>query len=174
MMTARTTPNLYSVDKGDEREELRALAINQLAGVLADLNLVRPVTSSELKRLARNETRTRVGNLAVLREQHARAKTTFERQALKILRPSCALDPFAQEASATSNTKACVKRPMAVVAMPSTFAVLRLIASMLGTHVRSESTNTATDRSSVSRANLPDYQSAYGREVPTSGCEHVP
>jgi hypothetical protein len=76
------TPNLYSVDKGDEREELRALAINQLAGVLADLNLVRPVTSSELKRLARGETRTRVGNLAVLREQHAKAKTAFERQAL--------------------------------------------------------------------------------------------
>jgi hypothetical protein len=75
-------PNLYSVDKADEREELRALAINQLAGVLADLNLVRPLTSSELKRFARDETRTSYGDLAVLRQEHAKARTTFERKAL--------------------------------------------------------------------------------------------
>ena len=76
------TPNLYSVDNADEREELRALAINQLAGVLADLNLVRPLTSSELKRFARDETRTSYGDLAALRRQHAGAKTAFERKAL--------------------------------------------------------------------------------------------
>jgi hypothetical protein len=76
------TPNLYSVGKEDEREELRALAINQLAGVLADLNLVRPLTTSELKRFERDETRTRYGNLAALREQHAKAKSTFEQRAL--------------------------------------------------------------------------------------------
>jgi len=76
------TPNLYSVGKEDEREELRALAINQLAGVLADLNLVRPLTASELKRFERDETRTRCGNLAALREQHAKAKSTFEQRAL--------------------------------------------------------------------------------------------
>jgi hypothetical protein len=75
-------PNLYSVDKADEREELRALAINQLAGVLADLNLVRPLTASELKRFARDETRTSYGDLAALREEHARARTSFERSAL--------------------------------------------------------------------------------------------
>ena len=75
-------PNLYSVDKADEREELRALAINQLAGVLADLNLVRPLTASELKRFARDETRTSYGDLAALREEHAKARTTFERKAL--------------------------------------------------------------------------------------------
>ena len=75
-------PNLYSVDKADEREELRALAINQLAGVLADLNLVRSLTESELKRFARDETRTSYGDLAVLRQEHAKARTTFERRAL--------------------------------------------------------------------------------------------
>ena len=75
-------PNLYGVDKADDREELRALAINQLAGVLADLNLVRPLTASELKRFARDETRTSYGNLAALREQHAKARTNFERKAL--------------------------------------------------------------------------------------------
>jgi hypothetical protein len=76
------TPNLYSVDNADEREELRALAINQLAGVLADLNLIRPLTSSELKRFARDETRTSYGDLAALRRQHAGARTAFERRAL--------------------------------------------------------------------------------------------
>ena len=75
-------PNLYSVDKANDREELRALAINQLAGVLADLNLVRPLTGSELKRFARDETRTSYGDLAALSEEHAKARTTFERRAL--------------------------------------------------------------------------------------------
>jgi hypothetical protein len=32
-------PNIYGVDKADPHEELRALAINQLAGVLANLAL---------------------------------------------------------------------------------------------------------------------------------------
>jgi hypothetical protein len=76
------TPNLYSVDKADEREELRALAINQLAGVLADLNLIRPLTAAELKGFARDETRPSYGDLAALREHHAKAKTALERQAL--------------------------------------------------------------------------------------------
>lgn len=75
-------PNLYSVDKASDREELRALAINQLAGVLADLNLVRPLTGSELKRFARDETRTSYGDLAALSEEHAKARTTFERRTL--------------------------------------------------------------------------------------------
>jgi hypothetical protein len=65
-------PNLYSVDSIDDQEQLRALAINQLAGVLADLHLIRPLTPSELKRLGREETRSNMTNLRVLEEQHAR------------------------------------------------------------------------------------------------------
>ncbi len=34
-------PNLYSADSGDPKEQQRALAMNQLAGVLTDLDLVR-------------------------------------------------------------------------------------------------------------------------------------
>jgi len=75
------TPNLYSVDV-DEREQLRALAINQLAGVLADLNLVRPLTVSELRGLAREEVRPNYADLAALRSEHAKATTAFERRTL--------------------------------------------------------------------------------------------
>ena len=50
---------------------MRALAINQLAGVLADLHLIRPLTPSELKRLGREETRSNMTNLRLLEEQHA-------------------------------------------------------------------------------------------------------
>ena len=67
-------PNLYGVDDADGREELRALAINQLAGVLADLGLVRPLTAFELKRFARDETRPSYGDLAALKHQHAEGK----------------------------------------------------------------------------------------------------
>jgi hypothetical protein len=76
------TPNLYSVSDSDEREQLRALAINQLAGVLADLNLVRPLTVSELKRFARHETLPNYADLAALRSERARAATVLQRQAL--------------------------------------------------------------------------------------------
>jgi len=51
-------PNIYSVDQ-DEREQLRALSINQLAGVLANLGLIRPLSESELKRFGREETKSR-------------------------------------------------------------------------------------------------------------------
>ena len=74
------TPNLYSVDNTNGNEELRALAINQLAGVLADLNLVRALSTGELKRLARDETRKNYGDLAALRERHA--KSPWERAEL--------------------------------------------------------------------------------------------
>lgn len=47
-------PNLYSVEKDNKDEELRALAINQLTGVLDDLELIRVLTPREL-RLARRE-----------------------------------------------------------------------------------------------------------------------
>jgi len=76
------TPNLYSASESDEREQSRALAINQLAGVLADLNLVRPLTVSELKRFARHETRPNYADLTALRGERARATTALQRQAL--------------------------------------------------------------------------------------------
>ena len=65
-------PNIYGVDHADEQEELRALAINQLAGVLANLDLIRPLTNSELRRFGREETRTSVSDLNALERRHAR------------------------------------------------------------------------------------------------------
>jgi hypothetical protein len=47
-------PNLYSVEQENKEEELRALAMNQLAGVLDDLDLIRTLTRWEL-RTARSE-----------------------------------------------------------------------------------------------------------------------
>jgi hypothetical protein len=76
------TPNLYGVDQTNEREQLRALAINQLAGVLADLNLIRPLTASELKRFARDEARPNYADLNAVRAEHSRVKTTLERPVL--------------------------------------------------------------------------------------------
>ncbi|HXF55490.1 MAG TPA: hypothetical protein VNK52_15355 [Hyphomicrobiaceae bacterium] len=55
------------VKKANEREELRALAMNQLAGVFSDLKLVRPVPSSELKRLAKEEGRHSLTDLTPYR-----------------------------------------------------------------------------------------------------------
>ena len=50
-------PNLYSVKQDDRDEELRALAINQLAGVLDDLELIRTLTKSELQQARKDEER---------------------------------------------------------------------------------------------------------------------
>ena len=75
-------PNLYCVDSIDDQEQLRALAINQLAGVLADLHLIRPLTASELKRLGREETRSNMTDLRVLEEQHARTIAPREKSTL--------------------------------------------------------------------------------------------
>lgn len=50
-------PNLYSVKQDDANEELRALAINQLAGVLDDLELIRSLTRSELQQARKDEER---------------------------------------------------------------------------------------------------------------------
>ena len=66
------TPNIYGVDQ-DEREQLRALAINQLAGVLANLGLIRPLSDNELKKFGREETRSSVSDLRTLEQRHARA-----------------------------------------------------------------------------------------------------
>ena len=50
-------PNLYSVAKDNKDEELRALAINQLTGVLDDLELIRVLTPRELRQARREEAR---------------------------------------------------------------------------------------------------------------------
>jgi hypothetical protein len=71
-------PNIYGVDHADEQEELRALAINQLAGVLANLDLIRPLTNSELRRFGREETRASVSDLNALERRHARTIAVAE------------------------------------------------------------------------------------------------
>ncbi len=50
-------PNLYSCDTKDREEAQRALAMNQLAGVLDDLDLIRPLSKKELERAADDEKR---------------------------------------------------------------------------------------------------------------------
>jgi hypothetical protein len=61
-------PNLYSV-KGDRDEELRALAVNQLAGVFDDLNLIRALTPRDLKKFGEEERRASYTDLTQLREE---------------------------------------------------------------------------------------------------------
>jgi hypothetical protein len=61
-------PNLYSVAQND-KEEPRALAMNQLAGVLDDLKLVRALAPSELKRFGREERRDSLSDLTRFRVQ---------------------------------------------------------------------------------------------------------
>jgi hypothetical protein len=64
-------PNLYGVDQTSSEEELRALAMNHLAGVFDDLRLVRTLSRSELKRFGREEVRDSYSNLSPLREHDA-------------------------------------------------------------------------------------------------------
>jgi hypothetical protein len=73
-------PNLYSVDHHDEQEELRALAINQLAGVLVDLRLIQPLTNAELKTFSKEEVRSNPIDLEALEERHARTVTSAARE----------------------------------------------------------------------------------------------
>ncbi|MGP0092130.1 MAG: hypothetical protein ACLPKB_19555 [Xanthobacteraceae bacterium] len=63
-------PNLYSSDQADKNEELRALAMNQLAGVFADLNLVRPLKTDEWKRLGEEEEKNSYSDLTRFRRQY--------------------------------------------------------------------------------------------------------
>ena len=72
-------PNIYGVDKSDQEEELRALAINQLAGVFANLGLIRPLTDAELKRFGREETRPSVSDLQAIEQRHARTMEADEK-----------------------------------------------------------------------------------------------
>ena len=61
-------PNLYHAGS-DKKEELAALAMNQLAGVFADLKLVRALKPSEYKWLGKEERRNSYSNLAPFRQQ---------------------------------------------------------------------------------------------------------
>jgi hypothetical protein len=70
-------PNLYSVEKGKDdktaelsrKEEARALALNQLAGVMQDVKLVRTVTSKELQRYLKEEERESLSDLSAVRRK---------------------------------------------------------------------------------------------------------
>ncbi len=50
-------PNLFSVAKDNKSEELRALAMNQLGGVLSELDLTRTLSEHELRRARQDEER---------------------------------------------------------------------------------------------------------------------
>jgi hypothetical protein len=64
-------PNLYSVEQNDKNkdEELRALAMNQLAGVLDDLKVVRALKPGELRHFGREELRDSFSDLTPFREE---------------------------------------------------------------------------------------------------------
>jgi hypothetical protein len=68
-------PNLYSVEKGKDdktveiskREELWALALNQLAGVMEDVQLIKAVKPKELKAFIEEESRGSLSDLSAAR-----------------------------------------------------------------------------------------------------------
>ncbi len=62
-------PNLYSADPNSADEPAKALAINQLVGVLSDLNLARWPKRGELKTLRKEETRRSDTDLSDIRKK---------------------------------------------------------------------------------------------------------
>jgi hypothetical protein len=62
-------PNLYSCDSANKEECARALAMNQLAGVLSDLDLVRWPKRKELKQLRKDETVASETDLSEIRKK---------------------------------------------------------------------------------------------------------
>jgi hypothetical protein len=69
-------PNLHGIESGDadeerkktsKREELWALALNQLAGVMADVNLIRTASAKELKSFLEEEKRASFSDLGQAR-----------------------------------------------------------------------------------------------------------
>jgi hypothetical protein len=68
--TARMLIKNFSAEER-EADRIKPL-VNQLAGVLADLHLIRPLTSSELKRFGREETRSNMTDLRAIEAQDAR------------------------------------------------------------------------------------------------------
>src|SRR5581483_4844461 len=69
-------PNLYACDSNNKEEAAKALAMNQLAGVLSDLDLVRWPKPRELKALRREESLASTTDLTDIR------KTWFEEKGL--------------------------------------------------------------------------------------------
>lgn len=67
-------PNLYSVDQANKDEELRALAVNQLAGVFDDLKLVRALSAKELQRFGAEERRHSYTDLTPYADEKDRAR----------------------------------------------------------------------------------------------------
>ena len=66
-------PNLYSC-QDDKEEELRALAMNQLAGVLDDLKLIVALTPEELKRFGEQEQRDSLSDLSLYRDERRKSR----------------------------------------------------------------------------------------------------
>jgi hypothetical protein len=64
-------PNLHSIDPGNEDESSKALAMNQLAGVLSDLDLARWPKSRELRKLRKEETVRSETDLSDIRKKWA-------------------------------------------------------------------------------------------------------
>jgi hypothetical protein len=62
-------PNLYSCDSANKDESARGLAMNQLAGVLSDLDLVRWPKPKELKELRKEETGASNTDLTEIRKK---------------------------------------------------------------------------------------------------------
>lgn len=62
-------PNVYSCDSGRPGEQERALAMNQLAGVLEDMRLVKAMTGMQLRHLGRDEQRASYTDLTPYREK---------------------------------------------------------------------------------------------------------
>src|SRR5215471_16199093 len=62
-------PNLYACDPSNKEESAKALAMNQLAGVLSDLDLVRWPKARELKQLRSEETLASHTDLTDIRKQ---------------------------------------------------------------------------------------------------------
>lgn len=78
-------PNLFTVEKdgpdgatGSKREELRALAINQLAGVFDDLKLVVALKGDELREFGREERRVSLTDLSAYRTENDAATITAD------------------------------------------------------------------------------------------------
>lgn len=62
-------PNVYSSDRGRPGEQERALAMNQLAGILQDLGMIKVLSASQLRSLGRDEARDSLTDLTGYREK---------------------------------------------------------------------------------------------------------
>ena len=70
-------PNLFRVEKANEKEQQRAITMNQLAGVFSDMKLIRVMGEKELKAAGKEEERASLTDLNQFREAF-RAKEQAE------------------------------------------------------------------------------------------------